>query len=69
MTTSDTNTTNRSDVIGSCLYSHIMITHVAKMYYPLPCNISKPNKYMCAGLNREGQICGRCMKGFAPLCQ
>ena len=65
MTTSDDNGTNRSDVIGSCLYSYV--THIAPiLYYPLPCNISKLNKYTCAGLNREGQLCGRCMKGFAP---
>ena len=64
MTTSDGNGTNRSDVIGSCLFS--FVTTVVHIYYPLPCNISKLNKYTCAGLNREGQLCGRCMKGFAP---
>ena len=64
MTTSYDNGTNRSDVIGSCLFSYV--TQVVQIYYPLPCNISKLNKYTCAGLNREGQLCGRCMKGFAP---
>ena len=64
MTTSDGNRTNRSDVIGSCLFSYV--TNVVHIYYPLPCNISKLNKYTCAGLNREGQLCGRCMKDFAP---
>ena len=34
--------------------------------YPLPCNISELNGYMCAGLSREGQLCGRCTEGFAP---
>ena len=64
MTTSNENETYRSDVIGSCLFSYV--THVVQIYYPLPCNIFKLNKYTCAGLNREGQLCGRCMKGFAP---
>ena len=65
MTTSDENGTNQSDVIGSCLFSYGTV-EVHILYYPLPCNISKLNKYTCAGLNREGQLCGRCMKGFAP---
>ena len=64
MTTSNENRTNRNDVIGSCLFSYV--TTVVQIYHPLPCNISTLNKYTCAGLNREGQLCGRCMKGFAP---
>ena len=64
MTTSDKNDTNRSDVIGSCLIS--FTRRLLSTYYPLPCNIAKLNNYTCAGLNREGQLCGRCMKGFAP---
>ena len=64
MTTLDENGANRSDVIGSCLFSYT--GGLAPIYYSLPCNISKLNKYTCAGLNREGQLCGRCMKGFAP---
>ena len=63
MTTSAENATNQSDVIGSCLFSYTV--HLEHIYYPLPCNISKLNKYTCAGLNREGQLCGRCTKGFA----
>ena len=62
MTTSDENATNRSDVIGSCLYSIVGYS----LNYPLPCDISKLNSYTCAGLNRDGQLCGRCKKGFAP---
>ena len=63
MTTSDVNTTNRTDVIGSCLLSFDVRL---SSFYPLPCNVSELNVYMCAGLNREGQLCGRCVKGFAP---
>ena len=32
----------------------------------LPCNISDLNDFMCSSTNREGQLCGRCRKGFAP---
>ena len=59
------NATKRTDVIGGCL---IAIRHYPPLIstYPLPCNISQLNKFMCADWNREGQLCGRCMKGFAP---
>ena len=54
----------RADVIGSCLLS--FDNRLGTSYYPLPCNVSELNDYMCAGLNREGQLCGHCAKGFAP---
>ena len=63
MTTSKENQTTRTDVIGSCLYSFDVRDST---YYPLPCNVSQLNDYMCADLNREGQLCGRCKEGFAP---
>ena len=56
-------TTNRTDIIGGCLPSYYSLIHHS---YQLPCNISQLNKFMCADWNREGQLCGRCMKGFAP---
>ena len=64
MTTSHENTTERTDVIGSCLFS--FDNRLQGTFYPLPCNISQLNEYMCAGLNREGQLCGKCVKGFGP---
>ena len=64
MTTSHENTTDRTDVRGSCLFS--FANHLQGTFYPLPCNISRLNEYMCAGLNREGQLCGKCVKGFGP---
>lgn len=64
MTTSNENSTTRRDVVGSCLLS--FDNRMQSTFYPLPCNISKLNEYMCAGLNREGQLCGQCVKGFAP---
>ena len=66
MTTSNATSTNRTDVIGSCLYSAFPLTSLTPTYYPLPCNISELNSYTCAGLNREGQLCGRCVDGYAP---
>ena len=67
MTTSPgvTSPTKR-DVLGTCLYSFGIQNQTLTTYYPLPCNISELNHYMCAGLNREGQLCGRCVRGFAP---
>ena len=56
----------KRDVLGSCLYSFGIQTQTLTTYYPLPCNISELNHYMCADLNREGQLCGRCVRGFAP---
>ena len=63
--TTDVNATKRIDVVGGCFSSslHQLIRTVT---FPLPCNISELNGYMCAGLNREGQLCGRCENGFAP---
>ena len=64
MTTSHENTTDRTDIIGSCLFS--FENRLKGTFYPLPCNIYQLNEYMCAGLNREGQLCGSCVKGFGP---
>lgn len=50
-------------VLGGCLYTAI---HKKEPFIPLPCNVSDLNAYMCAGLNREGQLCGRCKNGFSP---
>ena len=61
MTTTDH---NRTDVVGGCIFT--AASHLGGGYFPLPCNISDLNEFMCAGLNREGQLCGRCKKGFAP---
>ena len=64
MTTSK-NATNKTDVLGGCLIS-IFGQSFSRSSSPLPCNISQLNGYMCGGLNREGQLCGRCVEGFAP---
>ena len=63
MTTAD-NLNERRDVMGGCL----LTTNIPNLmrFFPLPCNISELNKFMCADLNREGQLCGKCMHGYAP---
>ena len=63
--TTDVNATKRTDVVGGCLSSSLHQPYKT-VTFPLPCNISELNGYMCAGLNREGQLCGRCKNGFAP---
>ena len=63
MTTSQ-NGTQRKDVIGGCLFSTNTIRD--RLFFPLPCNISELNEFMCAGLNREGQLCGKCKEGYGP---
>ena len=63
MTTTD-NLTDRRDVIGGCLFT----TNTPKLmrFFPLPCKISELNRFMCADLNRQGQLCGKCADGYAP---
>ena len=63
MTTSQ-NGTQRKDVIGGCLLSTNVIQN--RLFFPLPCNISELNDFMCADLNREGQLCGKCKEGYGP---
>ena len=63
MTTANTSG-HRMDVVGSCLYS--AAAYLERIHYPLPCNISQLNDFMCGDLNREGQLCGKCREGFAP---
>ena len=64
MTTS-VNSTHHRDVLGGCL----LTTGIPKNlmpFFPLPCNVSELNQFMCADTNRDGQLCGRCREGFAP---
>lgn len=57
-----TPSTNKT-IVGGCLFSAMYLSH---SYVPLPCNASELNDYTCAGLNREGQLCGKCKEGYAP---
>ena len=63
MTTSE-NLTQHRDVLGGCLFTTSIPQEL--LFFPLPCNISELNKFMCADLNREGQLCGSCQDGYAP---
>ncbi|CAI8008252.1 hypothetical protein GBAR_LOCUS5658 [Geodia barretti] len=63
MTTSE-NLTQHRDVMGGCLFTTSIPQEMR--FFPLPCNISELNQFMCADLNREGQLCGRCQDGYAP---
>ena len=54
---------NSSLAVGACLYT----CNAINGYFPLPCNTSHLNHYMCSDLNRNGQLCGECKEGFIPL--
>ena len=53
---------NSSLAVGACLYT----CNAINGYFPLPCNTSHLNHYMCSDLNRKGKLCGECKEGFAP---
>ena len=53
---------NSTLAVGACLYTCNAITG----YFPLPCDVTDLNNFTCAGLNREGQMCGQCIEGHAP---
>ena len=63
MTTEKNKFNSTTVILGGCLYTSVY-PHLD--YLPLPCHVSELDDYMCAGLNREGQSCGRCKEGFAP---
>ena len=64
MTSSNVSNTG-NEILGSCLLSLPRLLGYHKAFI-LPCNISDLNDFMCSSTNREGQLCGRCRKGFAP---
>ena len=53
---------NGTLAVGVCLYTCNALTG----YFPLPCDVTDLNNFTCAGLNREGQLCGQCIEGHAP---
>ena len=53
---------NGTLAVGACLYTCNALTG----YFPLPCDATDLNNFTCAGLNREGQLCGQCIEGHAP---
>ena len=53
---------NGTLAVGACLYT----CNATTGSFPLPCDVTDLNNFTCAGLNREGQLCGQCIEGHAP---
>ena len=53
---------NGTLAVGACLYACNVLTG----YFPLSCDVTDLNNFTCAGLNREGQLCGQCIEDHAP---
>ena len=55
---------------GLCLYNcerPVFNKVLENVYHGLPENISRLNHYMCGRFNRDGVLCGECIKGFSPF--
>ena len=52
---------NGTLAVGACLYACNILG-----YFPLSCDVTDLNNFTCAGLNREGQLCGQCIEDHAP---
>ena len=53
-------------VVGSCPFNYHPAV-VQQVYIKLPKDVSKLNDFMCGGLNRTGQLCGKCEAGLGPV--
>ena len=59
---------NNTDVLHVGLCIENSVNGYKDMYLPLPTNTFEMNQKMCGGhWNREGQLCGKCKPGHAPL--
>ena len=52
---------------GLCFYNCELAVFNKGVYRRLPNNISLINSYMCSRFNRDGVLCGECMKGLSPF--
>ena len=54
--------------IGRCSYFTLSKYDLSTKgsYISLPKSVSKLNDYMCAPLNRKGEMCSQCMDGYGP---
>ena len=52
-------------VVGSCPFNYHQ-DHIQQVYVKLPKDVSQLNSFMCGGLNRTGQLCGKCEDGLGP---
>ena len=66
------NTDKNVLIIGRCFYGCFIeqtasetFFHLLLPYYRLPSNTSQLNQ-VCGPFHRHGQLCGKCMDGFAP---
>lgn len=58
---------NEGFFVSLCNYFEVSgHTKVENQYIRLPSNVSELNDYMCAPMNRKGELCSQCMDGFAP---
>ena len=48
--------------VGACVYT----CNALVGYFPLSCDVTDLNNLTCAGLNKEGQLCGQCIKDHTP---
>ena len=55
---------------GLCFYNcerPVLSKVLENVYHGLPENISDLNNYMCGRFNRDGVLCGECIKGLSPF--
>ena len=52
-------------VVGACFYNCVHSALNDSLYDLLPSDITKLNNCMCGHLNREGQLCGKCIEGYS----
>ena len=61
---------NTKTFAGLCFYNcerPILNKVLENVFHGLPENISDLNGYMCGRFNRDGVLCGECMKGLSPF--
>ena len=59
-----------SVLLGACPYGCGLTFNsswTGQAYNPLPNNLSECNHEICGWLNRDGQLCSKCIKDFSPL--
>ena len=59
-----------SVTLGACPYGCGFTSNLrwsGQTYNHLPNNLSEYNQKICGRLNRDGQLCSKCRKGFSPL--
>ena len=61
------NTNNNKTCVGSCQYTCQRTGYGYALYFPIAVNsTSQLNEFMCRRYNRQGQLCGSCVPGYAP---